>query len=63
MKLVRYIEGRTQAEAIVAGMLSKIFETELEEITEGCRKLHYEKIHDGYSSQKNLWVIKPTRMR
>jgi len=63
VKLVRYVKGRTQNEVIVAGVLSEIFGTELEEITRGCRKLHYEEFHDWYSSQKNLWVIKSTRMR
>jgi len=64
VKLVRYVKGRTQNEVIVAGVLSEIYGTELEEIiTGGCRKLHYEEFHDCYSSQKNLWVIKSTRMR
>jgi hypothetical protein len=62
VKLFRHIKGRTQAEVIVAGVLSKICGSELQEITGRCSKLHYEEIHEWYSSQKNLWVIKPTRM-
>jgi hypothetical protein len=44
-------------------MLSRIFGPKRDEVTGGRRKLHNEELHNLYSSQSIIRIIKPRRMR
>jgi len=44
-------------------MLRRIFGPKRDEVTRGCRKLHYEELNDLYSSPSIVRVIKSRRMR
>jgi hypothetical protein len=41
----------------------RIFEPKRDEVTRGCRKLHNEELHNLYSSQSMIRMIKSRRMR
>jgi hypothetical protein len=44
-------------------VLRKTFESKKEEVTEGCKKLHNDKLYDLYSSANIIRMIKSKRMR
>jgi hypothetical protein len=44
-------------------VLRGIFETKRDEVTREWRKLHYEELHNLYSSRSIIRIIKSTRMR
>jgi hypothetical protein len=44
-------------------VLRRIFGPKRDEVTGGCRKLHNEELHNLYSSQSIIRVIKARRMR
>jgi hypothetical protein len=44
-------------------VLRRIFEAKEEEVTGGCRKLHDEELHNLYSSEGIIRVLKSNRMR
>jgi hypothetical protein len=44
-------------------VLRRIFGPKMDAVTEECLKLHYEELHDLYSSPGIIRIIKPRRMR